>query len=79
MRTLQLQTQNKTGEIPRENMLEIYKARIAYFLARRPNVRTSQGSEEEGTSWVPLININSDNSSNKAVVINPGSPSEQAR
>jgi hypothetical protein len=45
-KTVHLQTQKKTSGIPR-----VKRARIALFLARRPKVRTPQGSEEEGASW----------------------------
>jgi hypothetical protein len=48
-KTVHLQTQNKASEIPR--VKRVKRARIALFLTRRPKVRTSQGSEEDGASW----------------------------
>jgi hypothetical protein len=50
-KTVQLQTQDKAGDISSVKMLEIHRSRIALFLARRPKVRTSQGSEEEDANW----------------------------
>jgi len=47
-KTADLKTRNKTKEIPKVKRVE--KARIALFPARRPKVRMSQGSEEEGAS-----------------------------
>jgi hypothetical protein len=47
-KTVHLQTQNKTSRIPRVKRAE--GARIALFLPRRPKVRKSQGSGEEGAS-----------------------------